>query len=468
MLSKLLSRKFTILFLIVSVLYTFFLSPDELSKFDNVFNFKLILIVLVNVFLHFLTEKKTYKNWLRYDVLFILGFLIVHFQIPFLASLGVEPERPNSIWVNKFVVNYATWFSVLVILIWLLGYRLFLPKKINKNKNYRIKFPAIDFLMKSSFLLFIFLVGSEFLGGSYTGTRNWQFGSTYIYLVLKISLYLSIIYFFINNSHKLVNFRELIKVMYRKKFLFIISIIYTIIFLGAGDRGPVMQIGLVFLGCYTLFYKKISLPKILLLIFLGASLFTIIRFGRTSDASQRQGNIITEGYTNFTRSDNSFNPTNELASSVKILYQALNLVPESHPYLYGTTIGSNIVDVIPFGGSFLLEAVSVPVMYTNSTKFFTIIEKGVNYKFGEGSEIIADLYINFGFWVTLIIFLFFGRFISYITFQSHFNKNHRIYIIYLLLLISALYVNRANFLQPLKIIVWALVFDRLLTKKIKL
>ena len=332
--------------------------------------------------------------------------------------------------------------------------------------RYGVKYYHLHFFLIISFLLFIFLVGQDFLSGSYSGQRNWETGSIYAFIILRISMYLSIIYFFINNSRKLSNSKEFFKAILKNKTLFIIIISYVFIFLGAGDRGPIMELGLVFLGSYSIFYRHFSFSKLIFLVFIGALIFTIIRFGRTRDASTRQGNIITEGYENFNESDDTFNPTNELASSTRILYRALDVVPERHPYLYGITIGLTIVDILPFGGLAIQKYTDIPPMYTSSGRFFTILKKGNNYDSGDGSEIIADLYVNFGFWITLLIFLFFGRFISYINFQYHFNKTHRVHIIYIFLLITAIYVNRADFLNPLKLIVWALIFDWFLTKKI--
>src|SRR5690606_17602100 len=118
------------------------------------------------------------------------------------------------------------------------------------------------------------------------------------------------------------------------RWLFLISIIYFLMFLYVGDRGPIMQLGITYLLCYTLFQKRISFVKLFTIIIVGATFFTIIEYGRTRDATYREGNILTVGYDNFTKSDTQFNPTNELATSVRILYRALDVVPDYHPFLY--------------------------------------------------------------------------------------------------------------------------------------
>src|SRR5690606_5782050 len=88
---------FNILIVIVSLVVTLLLTPDLKSHFDNHINFWLSILVCFNVFIFFRTCLKILKSWVRYDLFFILGFLILHFQIPFLASIGIEPENPDFI-----------------------------------------------------------------------------------------------------------------------------------------------------------------------------------------------------------------------------------------------------------------------------------------------------------------------------------------------------------------------------------
>lgn len=458
---------FSVMVAILSIVVCVLLTPSRFEEFDGSLQIIFTCICLLNTIIYFRTVKHFYSSWLRYDVLFIIGFLILHFQIPFLETIGISPERPSYIWINKRVVNFASWFSVLVFLLWMLGFYLFLIKKKGKyvirNKEYSIKkSPFFDILLVVSFAAFLMLVGGEFYAGNHAGSYNWGSGATYAYVVLRVTLSLSIIYFFINNRIKLNTLKGLVLSIFNNKLLFIISILYCLMFLFVGDRGPVMELAILFFVGYSLFQKKISLTHLLVMLFIGATVFTIIRYGRSRDVTFREGNVISSGYQNLQKQDNPFNLTDELASSVRILYTAMNAVPYQHPYLYGTTLVSNVVDVIPFSVRFY----KVPEMYNNSTTFFTYLGQGQFYTYGEGSEIIADLYINLGFWLTLLVFFWFGYGISYLTFDAHYIRNHTVLVIYILLAATAIYINRSNFLYPLKIIVYALVIDWLFTRKL--
>lgn len=445
------------------------LHPGRSSVFNESLNITLTFLILLNVLVFFNRVRKFYSSWLRYDTLFILGFLIVHFQIPFLASFGIEPYRPHLVWSDKNVVNFATWFSSLALLSWMFGFYWYLNRKQNKYaykfQTYSINYNILKVLLIIFFFLFIFLVGSEFLSGSYAGSKNWGAGSNYVFSFLQYFIFLNIFYFFKKNEGKLNSKVGFVKAL--KKNIVFVSIIvaYLLIFLLVGDRGPLLQTGLIIFGAFTIYQKRINLKSFLFFATLGAILFYIISFGRTGDASSRDQNIISEGIENMQQSDGYDNPTEELARSVRVLYQALDVVPDKHPHLYGLTLAFDLIDVIPFGGSIYINVANLPMMYTTSSYFFTILKKGENFTSGEGSEIIADLYINIGVWPTLLVFLFFGYIISYFSYRAFYTKNHYSVIVYLILITTSVYISRATFLTPLKTIVWTLLIDKFLTRK---
>lgn len=457
-------------FLLFSIIVTLLLHPGRSSFFSESLNITLTFIILINVFVFFNRIRKFYSSWIRYDTLFILGFLIVHFQIPFLASFGIEPYRPHLVWPDKNVVNFATWFSAMALLLWMFGFYWHLNRKksnyVDKTPKYRIKSRILKILLIVFFFLFIILVGSDFLSGSYSGTRNWGAGSTYIFSFLQYFVFLNIFYFFQKNESKLTTKLGMVSALSKNIVLVSILAAYLLIFLFAGDRGPVLQIGLIIFGAYSIYQKRISLKSFLFFATLGAMLFFIISFGRTRDASSRDGNIISHGIENMQQSDGHGNPTEELARSVRILYQALDVVPDEHPHLYGLTLVFNMVDVLPFGGSIYINVTNLPMMYTSSSNFFTILKKGENFTSGEGSQIIADLYINIGIWPTLLVFLFFGYIISYFSYRAFYWKNHYAVLVYLILISTSIYISRSTFLTPLKAIIWTLLIDKFLTKKI--
>src|SRR5690554_4965776 len=100
-----------IIILLVSVL----LFPGKYSMYSSEYNFTLCTIYLVLLVYYLFQQKAYFKNWLRIDVLFLLGYTIVHFQIPFLLTFDVEPRMGSRVLINKSLINYATWMSLVAI-----------------------------------------------------------------------------------------------------------------------------------------------------------------------------------------------------------------------------------------------------------------------------------------------------------------------------------------------------------------
>lgn len=460
---------YNIFFVIVSLLVCIFLTPSKVEVFDNNVNFILPIIGLINVFVFLSTSTKITNSWIGYDTLFLLGFVIVHFQIPFLASIGIEPSLPDFVWINKNVVNYATWLSLLAMLVWMLGFWLSSLKRIkyktvDLEKPYKVDTKKIDILLLVLFLAFLGLVGSEFLSGSYNGGDNWGAGTVYVFIILRAVIILKLIYFFINNKHSFKG--KLLKSIINDKIFVVVLISFVFIFFLAGDRGPVMDVFIVIGLLYSIFYKRIKLSTFIFGIVIGSFLMTLLSLGRSRE-NTASGSILSFGLESYNEagSDNVI-ITEELAMSNRILYRAIDVVPDKHPYLYGATFISEIVGLIPFGGSTYMTLTDVPELYRSSSYFFTILGQGTFFTFGEGSEVLADIYINFGFYGVLILMFLLGYFISYIMYKFTFTRKHIFIICYVVLVMGALYLNRSHYLDPFKVLIYAIVIDKLLTKKI--
>lgn len=413
------------------------------------------------------------KNWLRFDVLFLIGFTIVHIQIPYLASIGVEPLYPEFVWINKNVVNFATWMSVVSIILWIWGYNFMVKNKVASTKiikkptkkKFTVNYSKYDFLLLSTFLLFLSLVGSGFFRGVYDGGASWGEGANYAYLVLTTLLYLRIIYFFkdINRESKV---KDIVNKAFSQKIFIIIVCIYVMLFLFSGDRGPVLQVALIITGSYAIFLKPIAIRKLLLFTVIGVGAFSIISYGRGSDADKfDDGNIFERGYNSYQEQESGI-VTEELATSVRILYIALDVVPERHPYLYGVSFVTVGAGIIPFMSSAIIDIFDIPKMYTSSSNFFTILTKGPNPNSGAGSEILGDIYINFGLLLTFVIMLFFGMFSGHV-YNKTIEFNFFYILIFIVLLYSALGMNRGMLFTPLKDIVYISFFNYLFTRIIK-
>tara|TARA_B100000795_G_scaffold115302_1_gene85630 strand:- start:5653 stop:7002 length:1350 start_codon:yes stop_codon:yes gene_type:complete len=440
--------------------------PNNLEAFNPQLNFNLVIIAFFNIIVFFKLQYQTIKSFISIELFFVIGFIIVHFQIPFLASIGIEPVRPDLIWINKRVVNFATWLSVMSLLIWFLGNIISLNRPLKKVfiKRYKVNDSFILGLASASLILFIAIVGNEFLSGNYNGNLNWNEGANYIFLILKTTLYLAIIYAFMNLTKKKSSIKTNFFLLYNNKILTVTIVIFLLVFFLAGDRGPIIQVSLLIIACYSYFVKRVKFRYLSLIFIFGGAIMILLSLGRSSNLSINEKNILTRGYDNYKYSDISFNPTNELATSNRILYRAINEVPDKHPYLNGLTFGMAIANTFPFVSSSILSYTSLPDMYRSSSAFFTFIGQGANNSWGEGSEILGDIYINFGTIGVLVIIFIFGYFIGFITKNIFFSNNPFYLIIFFLIFIESVYINRSHVLAPIKIIFYALLLDAIFVK----
>lgn len=409
---------------------------------------------------------------MRFEIIFLIGYSIVHYQIPLLTSIGIEPRNPEFIWINKEVVNYAIWMSTVAIVLWMLGSMIKLKKNTNQNQsiNYsqiqKVNLHLYDFILAVVFVIFLILVGRSFFAGIYDGGNSWGDGANYAYLILKILLYLRIIYFF-NRLPRNISLKSIFFKFIRNYLFASIATIYLVLFLISGDRGPIMQVALIALGAYSLYIKPIKLRTLLIITLIGAFIFTIIGYGRGSEINKiEEGNIFQRGYASFAESQQGINVTNELASSIRIQYRALDVIPEKHPYLNGITFLTVGAGVIPFFSSFIIDLFEIPPQYISSSTFFTILGQGNNPKYGEGSEILSDIYINFGTIGVFVIMFLFGNISSYLFYHANMLKINYVLIL-LILIIYGISINRGMLFTPLKDTIYILFFNFLFTKVLK-
>lgn len=448
--------------------------PNAHENFDPFLNIMFTVIFLALVFFYFLNRRRYIKNWLRFDFIFIIGYFIVHFQSPLLYSIGLDDQVIPHPWVNIEVVNYATWLSLIAILFWFIGTTLvsekkyYLSSKIELNNVFvdRIS-PMIDKVIVVSFALFILVAGSALFSGTYDGGRSWGAGAGYFYLLLTFSIYLRTIYFVLSLK-KNTGIKQTIRILMTNKIYVVSLLFFLLMFLSVGDRGPVVSIILLFFTLYGLYVKPFSFKTITVSIVIAALLMTILGLGRTrvADNLGSQG-IIERGYTALMSSNELVIPTTELAGSNRILFAALDNVPERYPYLYGKSLVINFSSAVPIPGvtQLFTDLLEIPNHQTTTSRYFTYILIGENPTWGAGSEVVADVYVNFGVFGIPVVFFLFGLVCARYSFATeHFGKHVKVsfIIVYAGLVVNALSINRGMLLYPLMPIFYMLTLYWLL------
>ncbi|WP_029292464.1 O-antigen polymerase [Chryseobacterium hispalense] len=451
--------KHLLIYLIISSLILGLFIPKIKSPINTTENFFFSIVSFISIVVYLFTFRKLYRTWVRFETLFLIGFIIVHFQIPFFYSLNIQPSNPYYVWLNKNVVNFATWLSAFSIHLWMIGSVIATIKSANSKREfissksqYNVK--KLDYILLFSFLGFFGLAGGALLKGSHDGMGSWGEGASYFMILLRVSLYFRIFIFF--KSLRKITLSNII----RGNIIFLcILLLYILTFLLVGDRGPFMQIVIVIALCFGVFVKRISLGSLFLLIITGALLLSIIGLGRSSE----DANIFEVGLSKYQSSKS--NPTEELATSVRIMYRALSNFPNNYSYLYGLQFVIGILGIIPFASSFFISTFNIPAEFTASSRLFTFIGQGRNSTYGEGTEIISDIYINFGILGVFFFMFLYGYLTSKISFNALKKHSDKFFLILIVLSSTAIYINRAQFLSPVKDIVYILLIFQIIKLK---
>lgn len=461
-------RYFNLAFMFFLTFIIFMLYPGFKGEINITYLLVYLLVFLVSVIFHLKSQNN--KNWFRLDLLFLLGFSIVHFQwATMLAVSNIDLDNISYVQygsVDLRYMNYGTWLSIIGIIFWFIGYA-WLPTKQKRNVLFVVSYKKLFWLSLFLFVLFITLAGSGFLSGSiYKGEGGTGAGegvSVYIQLLFSISILVLTVVVILNSKsdHKLSILSWIFKL--DKKYLILASA-YVVLFLSIGDRGVGMQVAFTFLVVFGSIVKDISLKSFIAIIVLGAVLMTLVGLGRSDDTG---GNILIAGAKEFEFSS-SYDVTMELANSVRTLYTALDAVPEDHNYFYGKLWLGRILSVVPFSQSVYLQVSGDNEHELGSAGYITYLRFGLNPPTGDGTSLIADIYLNFGL-VGVIFFMFLlGVFFKKL--QNELNTKQSFYwIVFAGIFASvAFYMGRGSLFDSLRPILWAAIFTMLFVKKRKI
>jgi len=104
--------------------------------------------------------------------------------------------------------------------------------------------------------------------------------------------------------------------------------------------------------------------------------------------------------------------TAELATSVRCLTHTIYNIPDFYSYQFGYFQLKQILAIIPKVSSLSTEAIGKDEIYDSSAMFISYLIQGNNIKYGDGTNSISDLYLDFGVIGVVIGFFLFGIFIK--------------------------------------------------------
>jgi oligosaccharide repeat unit polymerase len=443
---------------LLSILILIFKIPSFNEDFNKGNQIFFISLYFISIIVHLVNNLN--KNWFRIDLLFIISFSIVHLQWALMLCLSLDLLNFTHYNVNTSSMNYGVWLSCLGGISWLLGYSIYKIKNTNLSKPFNIhikNFSKVKSITIIFFIFFILTAGKDFFNGAVyvSGSGNKATGegiSVYFqeFFSISILVYTSLVFIQYKNNTGFINY------LFNKHKIYLFLIIsYTTIFLSIGDRGGPIQLGVLILIAYSYMIKYINLYKFLLLLSIGGLFMTVIGLGRGSDSS------LNTGFDKLNFESGAFALTMNLANSNRVLNSAINYI-EENDYFYGKLMIGNILGVLPFSQSAYLITTDAEKHTLSSSSFFTYLKYGKNAPSGEGTTLIADIFINFGSFGVFLLMLIFGCFYRKIENEIILKQNFKYIIISLVVASSVIYIGRANLLFSVKAIIWSVLILKFL------
>lgn len=456
------TRNISLFFILI--ILGFFLFLEFLSVpfvLESSYLAKVLSIVLVATFCFIVKREYNIRlkgQYFRVSSLFVIGFILVHFQIYVDYVVGNYQYMGHDYLIDTTIVPKSIVISSLALVAFYLGYFYRLNKSANSRNRIISNKPDIPIFSRGLvvlcyflFILFIVNIDLRFFSGGMYGSEELGAIATYSHLYFVYAVFGIIILNSINinrQDHTNISFYRYIRMQGAP--LLIILAIYLPLILMSGDRGPALQIGVVFIGGY-IFSQNKKLKGLYYIFLLGAGILFVSILG-VARAVEMEGGSYWDRFENIGErqqslsSSNSISPnTMELATVVRTLHVAVSYT-EAYGFANGLFQAYQIVGIVPGLGTVFQNMTGKDQSELRSAEFVTGLLKA---DWGMGTTCVADVYLDFGIIGVIIAFLLFGYFLRYIDERSVSlgDYNLWIWVIVFLFLSQAIYIGRSTIIS---------------------
>lgn len=450
--------------ILVSELLLFYTTNDN-SNFLLSLSFLGLLILVIT---YFINEKNSnrilFSNWIRPSYIVLIGLLIVNCETILNVLVGLAPL---SLYLRNTVfdpyMSKVQHLGIIAIAAFLLGNSVSTKSGLSFDAiKMRINSPHMTvwcWLSVIFFCLFVYNIniasfisgshyqeakGSEYLGGETSSYFETLLNCT---IIIILSTYTSL-----RRNAKDKSFKGFLKGL-PTPFL-IVSLLYILLRLLSGDRGPVIYTLMTYFYAYILITKKrIKFVFVATGIVIAAIFVTLLGFARGMDTSMSFGDRFNNAYNMSMTEDYApsiIPATQELAGSINCNFIAVrDIDTESTTYKYGTYHLFELLGIIPGSSSILTNFFGVNLKDTQSSEYLTISYFGRNYPFNLGTTAVAEPYLDFGVLGVIIVCWLFG--ILYKQIDNCYVGRKKVgmhnRIILFKLSAWAIYVGRSSFFQ---------------------
>lgn len=404
-------------------------------------------------------------QYLTLSLIFLLGFIPTMFQYYFLFALGDVEDISLSYYLDYSIVNKSATLSAIALVSYLIG-NMSYKQQYTIERNHRNKFYSsklIQFISIAFFVIFFVTIDKSYFRGNYgeiVNTKGLGYVTSYaqMYMQMFIMGSISIVTwrYSIQNGQSKTSFIKYVK-QYNVLFLIVI-IVYSILVLMSGDRGPILRTLFLFIIGYLLIIeRKIKLSEILILGSIAVFFFFFLGFFRATDYGLGFTERIDIAIDMINNKNTAllFSSTDEFARIIRSQHAILMYV-EEFGFKYITPILYSIIGLIP-GLGFLFT--SFFGLNQDDIKSTTIATDFMNSDHGMGTTCVADLYLSFGV-ITVVAFMFFLGYMFRKIEVKAYTKNHKFiyWLSYIVLMGISVSIGRGSAITPFRTIIYTFIF----------
>ncbi|MEO0794214.1 MAG: O-antigen polysaccharide polymerase Wzy [Verrucomicrobiota bacterium] len=409
-------------------------------------------------------------SWAGLFNFFCVSFLIVHFHNILIVEIYDDIRMNMKLWFSPMYACSSAALSLSGFTSFLIVYslsksknRMPLREKATSTINpARLKLIVYILCVASGVLLLLFvgLAGNKFRSGAYAGGGDYLGGGASHIFILYNVFFFSMIVFDIYRMRVLYDHLSPIGFLRcANPFVLGSAGVYLLMSLYVGDRGPILQMLMLYAGAYSIFFGRIRFWMFAGCIVLGVMTMAFIGRYRTSDAGVSMEEKIEEG--KYKMGESSwYHTTAELGGSFRCV-AASEMVVEERGYFWGLFKLNNFVSAVPFASRFMAPYFGALTSGLTSGQFLTAVIIGPNSTIGVGTTIIADIYLDFGYVGVIIMMGILGWGFAFVEKRALTGYSLMHIALLLFMLSVAFYWPRSTFVPHVKLIVWGLAFIKI-------
>ena len=431
------------LLLLLSIIIYLFRQKQDV---EIMYNYICFILLLISTYTYYKYIKK--KNFLDFDTIFIFILTVIGFLYPvFLYSKSSPFLFFFGLSFNIGFINTGTILFLIALQAYFLGSLSTVVKKNNKLA------PKNE--INTSFLILIVIILSiSFIGlggiGHFQAMYKEDVASNASPMTFQVMVLLhafSIVVIGTEFYNKKVNSN------YKFSKLFIITILGVMfLMLYAGNRTFASYLGLPIIVLWAFFFKKVNKIGIILFFSISLSSMFVIQ-------SLRSGAEV-KLPTNLGKS------LSDLVIVSRSTYSSLEYVTKNG-FTYGLSMSGGLFGIIPSLESYLLNNTNMLKDDLGSAETLTRFTLGADRSVGLGTNLVADIYLSFGFFGLFFLMFILGRFIRLKSIKA-LELNYYSIISLTVMISFAAFLPRSSYSIPFKLLVWCHIiskFNLLLTKK---